>query len=123
WASFGSQKGEIRPIEAQIRQKLFIPSKLEPWPLFQGSLPRGSLETWGDKLDAIDFYVVIGQSRPVSLRSGSNLKAGVDDSANRDPGLVNFKIYKPTTNHGSVIEQEHTVTQDGFVRFAISGKL
>ncbi|MCP9887701.1 hypothetical protein KBY96_07115, partial [Cyanobium sp. ATX 6A2] len=45
-ASFGSQKGEIRPIEAQIRQKLFIPSKLEPWPLFQGSLPRGSLSDW-----------------------------------------------------------------------------
>lgn len=81
------------------------------------------LETWGDKLDAIDFYVVIGQSRPVTMRSGSNLKAGFDDGANRDPGLVSFRIYTPTTNHGSAIEQEHTVTQDCFVRFAISGEL
>ena len=29
------------------------------------------LETWGDKLSAINFYVVIGPSRPVSLRSAS----------------------------------------------------
>ncbi|HHG2223482.1 TPA: hypothetical protein Q4A38_05340, partial [Synechococcus sp. WH 5701] len=43
WAHFGTRKGDIRPSQPQIRQKLFIPSKLHPWPLFQGSLPRGSL--------------------------------------------------------------------------------
>jgi len=80
------------------------------------------LETWGEKLDAIDFYVVIGPSRPVTLRPGSNFSTEAADSANRDPGSVNFKIYIPTSNHGSVIAQEHTVTQDYFVRYAILGK-
>ena len=81
------------------------------------------LETWGDVLDAIDFYLVIGPSRPVTLRSASNSRARVDSKSNRDPGSVNFKIYVPTSNHGSVIAQEYTVSQDHFVRYAISGNL
>lgn len=43
WASSGSRQGEIRPIRPQIRHKLFIPSKLQFWPFFRVSLPRGSL--------------------------------------------------------------------------------
>lgn len=81
------------------------------------------LETWGEKLDAIDFYVVLGPTKPVTLRSGSNSSTEAADSANRDPGSVNFMIYMPTDNHGSVVSHEHTVTQDHFVRYAISGKL
>lgn len=81
------------------------------------------LETWGEKLDAINFYVVIGPSRPVTLRSGSNSSPKGKDSSARDPGSVNFKIYIPRGNQGSVVTQEHTVTQDDFVRYAISGKL
>ena len=85
------------------------------------------LETWGDKLSAINFYVVIGPSRPVSLRSASVKSADTStddaDLANRDPGSVNFKIYHPTSDDGSVIIEEHTITQDQFVRYAISGQL
>ena len=43
WADFGTRKGEMRPSQPQIRQTLFITNKLQPWTLFQGSLPRGSL--------------------------------------------------------------------------------
>lgn len=83
-----------------------------------------SLETWGDKLDAIDFYVVLGPSQPVSLRASSASEATMDDSlgrADRNPGSVNFRIFVPTTDHRSIISREHTVTQDQFVRYAISG--
>ncbi len=81
------------------------------------------LETWGDKLDAINFFLVIGPSRPVTLQPGSTSSARNDVRTDRDPGQINFKIYVPTKNHGSVIDQEHTVTQDDFVRYAISGRL
>lgn len=83
-----------------------------------------SLETWGDKLDAIDCYVVLGPTQPVSLRANSASDAAVDDSfgrAQRNPGSVNFRIFVPTTDHRSVVSGEHTVTQDQFVRYAISG--
>lgn len=81
------------------------------------------LETWGEKLDAIGFYVVIGPSMPATSQPGRNSNAEDSNSAIRNPGSVNFKIYTPTSNHGSVIAEEHTVTQDQFVRYAITGKL
>ena len=34
-----------------------------------------SLETWGDKLDAIGFYVVLGPTQPVTLRSPVNIRS------------------------------------------------
>lgn len=82
-----------------------------------------SLETWGDKLDAIDFFVDIGPTRPVSLRSSSSLESSLDEGLSRDPGSVHFRIYVPTSDHGIVIAHEYTVTQDQFVRYAISGRL
>jgi hypothetical protein len=85
-----------------------------------------SLATWGDKLNAIDFYVVLGQTRPVSIRSGAASDAAEDASpgrAVRHPGFVNFRILVPTNDHRSIIASEHTVTQDQFVRYAISGSL
>lgn len=75
--------------------------------------------TWGEKLDAIDFYVVVGKTRPVkSLRLPSG--TGRLGRLTRDPGLVAYRIYVPN-GRGSSIEDENIVTQDGFVRFAISG--
>jgi hypothetical protein len=82
-----------------------------------------SLETWGEKLDTINFYVVIGPTRPVSLRSGSSLESRSDGGLSRDPGSVNFKIYVPTSDHASVIAHEHTVTQDQFALYSITGRL
>jgi len=81
------------------------------------------LETWGDKLDAIDFYVVVGQTRPVSSRPSSSLESYTEDGLNRDPGSVSFRIYLPTSTHGSAVAHEHIVTQDQFVRYAICGSL
>jgi len=82
------------------------------------------LNSWGDKLAAIDSYVVIGKTRPVSLKS-FNEDAPDLVKTQRDPGLVTFKIYVPDPESGlkSICLREVTSTQDEFVRFAISGKL
>ena len=66
WADFGTRKGEIRPSQPQIRQKLFIPSKLHPWPLFQGSLPRGSF-TESLAANILDWYPATIWLRGVEL--------------------------------------------------------
>ena len=81
------------------------------------------LKTWAEKLAAIESYVVIGKTRPVSLRI---LNEETTDfmKTHRDPGLVTFKIYIPDPESGrkSICIKEVTSTQDEFVRFAISGK-
>jgi hypothetical protein len=85
-----------------------------------------SLETWGDKLDAIDFYIVLGATKPVSLRASTASEASTDEGlgrVQRHPGSVNFKVFVPTSDHKSTLSHEHTVTQDQFVRYAISGSL
>ena len=81
------------------------------------------LNTWGEKLAAIESYVVIGKTRPVSLRI-INEDATDSVKTHRDPGLVTFKIYVPDPEAGlkSNCIREVTLTQDEFVRFAISGK-
>jgi hypothetical protein len=82
------------------------------------------LKTWGEKLAAIESYVVIGKTRPVSLRV-FNEEASDFMKTNRDPGLVTFKIYvpDPESDIKSICIKEVTSTQDEFIRFAISGKL
>ena len=85
-----------------------------------------SLVTWGDKLDAIDFYVVLGATQPVSLRASTASEASTDEGlggVQRHPGSVNFKVFLPTSDHRSTFSHEQTVTQDQFVRYAISGSL
>ena len=81
------------------------------------------LNTWGEKLAAIESYVVIGKTRPVSLRI-INEDATDSVKTHRDPGLVTFKIYVPDPEAGlkSNCIREVTLTQDEFVKFAISGK-
>lgn len=85
-----------------------------------------SFETWGDKLDAIDFYIVLGPTQPVSFRGNPGFDALADDGmpgTGRNPGSVNFKVYVPTSDHRSIVTEEHTVSQDQFVRYAITGSL
>lgn len=81
------------------------------------------LKTWGEKLAVIKSYVVIGKTRPVSLRIFNDEAIGFKKST-RDSGLVTFKIYVPDPDSSlkSICKTEITATQDEFVRFAISGK-
>jgi hypothetical protein len=83
------------------------------------------MKTWGEKLDAIDFYVVLGPTRPVSFRADIDIGGAANGTKKnrieRDPGSVRFKIFEPTNDHRSVLTNEHTVSQDEFVRFAITG--
>jgi hypothetical protein len=82
------------------------------------------LNTWREKLAAIESYIVIGKTRPVSLKT-FNEDAPDLVKTHRDPGLVTFKIYVPDPESGlkSICLREVTSTQDEFIRFAISGKL
>ena len=81
------------------------------------------LKTWGEKLAAVESYVVIGKTRPISLRICHDEATGLKQT-NRDPGLVTFKIYVPDPELSlkSICIREVSATQDEFVRFAISGK-
>jgi hypothetical protein len=98
------------------------------------------LETWGEKLEAVDFYVVLGSTRPVSLKSNRDASTGLK-KVERDPGLVTFRIFSsgsspspcpsPGPSPGQVVDVMNAdsfpqdeflqVTQDEFVRFAITG--
>jgi hypothetical protein len=85
-----------------------------------------SLKTWGDKLDTIDFYIVLGPTQPVSFGGNPGYDASADDGTpgdGRKPGSVNFKVYVPSSDHRSIVSEEHTVSQDQFVRYAITGSL
>ena len=92
------------------------------------------METWGEKLEAVDFYVVLGSTRPVSLKTNRDASTGLK-KVERDPGLVTFRIYSSDSSTspspGKVADvmnansfpqdQFLQVTQDEFVRFAITG--
>ena len=79
------------------------------------------LETWGEKLEAIDFYIVINSSRPVSIKNEKDDKTGLK-TIRRNPGLVKFGIYTSEIACSDAIREEITMTQDEFVRFAMTGK-
>lgn len=84
-----------------------------------------NLTTWDDRLKAIDFYVVLGPTQPVSYRtSGSNVPSDkASGNPRRNPGSVKFKVYVPTGGSSSSPSEEHSVSQDQFVRYAITGSL
>lgn len=69
-----------------------------------------ALETWGEKLDAIDFFVDLGVTRPVSLKTSVDPATGTT-SVLRDPGSIHYKIYRPGPSHSSVLSEEVTVTK------------
>lgn len=77
-------------------------------------------ETWGGILELIDFYVVIGETKGVTVRKYKDQETG-SRKVERSSGLVTYKVYHPDQGCNSILSSEHTVTQDEFVRFAISG--
>ena len=79
------------------------------------------LETWGEKLEAIDFYIVINSSRPVSIKNEKDDKTGVK-IIRRNPGLIKFGIYTSEHACSNAKPEEMTMTQDEFVSFAMTGK-
>lgn len=80
-----------------------------------------ALETWGEKLKAINFYVVINSARPVSLKLSKDEATGLRVTQ-RNPGLVSFTIYTCDHACSDEMSEEITMTQDEFVKFAITGK-
>jgi hypothetical protein len=80
-----------------------------------------AIRTWGEKLRAIDFYVEINSSSPVSLKTEKDEKTGFR-IVRRNPGLVSFAIYASGPDSSEDVSREISMTQDEFVRFAITGK-
>jgi len=70
--------------------------------------------TWGEKLEAMELFVEIHDARPAS--------AGKQSDSDRDPGMVQLKIYEPDRDSVRVARRL-TITQDEFVLFAITGEL
>ena len=70
-------------------------------------------KSWSDALRTIDLCA--------QVKMGSN--AGpVDSNSGRFDGLVKFSIFTPTQDRSRLVERsEHTMSQDDFVRFLISG--
>jgi len=88
------------------------------------------LETWAEKLDAVDFFIVLGPTKPVAIRTLPADATGAS-RIERDPGSVWFKICLPdpdgprfTSITAAADKGEFMhLTQDEFVRFAISAVL
>jgi hypothetical protein len=78
------------------------------------------VDTWGEKLRILDFYVVINSSRPVSLKTEIDEKTGLR-VVRRNPGLVSFSICGAGPASDNDVLEETTMTQDEFVKFAIIG--
>ena len=79
-------------------------------------------ETWGEKLSAIEFYILINASRPVSMKIANDEETGLR-TVHRNPGLVSFEIY--TTGASGADHdgpEDVSMTQDEFVRYAITGQ-
>ena len=76
------------------------------------------LETWGDKLRAIKFYLVLGATKPARRDTTGSAET---TSCQRDPGIVNYSMYEPSLEHGSRLVAQEVLTQDEFVHFAITG--
>jgi hypothetical protein len=80
-----------------------------------------ALDTWGDKLAAIDFYILIHAARPVSVKPVKEEATG-GRSMRRNPGMVSFAIHATKLSGAEQVSKDITMTQDEFVRFAITGQ-
>ncbi|MFN9646396.1 MAG: hypothetical protein ACK6BG_15050 [Cyanobacteriota bacterium] len=80
-----------------------------------------ALATWGEKLATIDFYVLIHAARPVTVKPGKEEDAGAR-AMRRHPGLVSFAIHTTKPSGSQQVSREITMSQDEFVRFAITGQ-
>jgi hypothetical protein len=88
------------------------------------------LETWAEKLEAVDFFVVLGPTKPVAIRTLPADATG-PRRIERDPGSVCFRIFFQDSYRSACASGDEPVhkdnliylTQDEFVRFAISSDL
>jgi hypothetical protein len=80
-----------------------------------------ALDTWGDKLAAIEFYVLIHAARPVTMKPVKEEDTGLRKML-RNPGQVSFAIHAANPSGSEQVSKEITLTQDEFVRFAITGQ-
>jgi hypothetical protein len=80
-----------------------------------------AFETWGETLKAINFYVLIKASRPVSMKISRDEETG-QRVVNRNPGLVSFEIYTTIPSSADDRPEEVSLTQDEFVHYAITGQ-
>jgi hypothetical protein len=72
------------------------------------------------------IFIVLGPTLPVSFRGIPGYDASADEGtpgAGRNRGSVNFKVYVPSNDRRSIVSEEHTVSQDQFIRYAITGSL
>lgn len=71
--------------------------------------------SWGQALHYLKYTVQIAKASPA-------VPATKDTP--RDPGAVIFHVYSPNQERTKVeLVDERTTTQDGFVRFLITGEL
>lgn len=75
--------------------------------------PLHGLTTWGEQLAVMEFYVEVESAKPAIPANGSG--------EGRDPGAMTLKFYEPRGLKAIVTDRKE-VTQDQFVRFAITGK-
>ncbi len=80
-----------------------------------------ALPTWGEKMAAIDFYILIHAARPVSVKAVQEEETGRREMR-RHPGLVSFEIISVKPEAGAASATSLTLSQDAFVRFAITGQ-
>jgi hypothetical protein len=78
-------------------------------------------ETWAEKLSASGFYILINASRPVSVKIANDEETGLR-TVHRNPGFVSFEIYTSGASGADDGPEEVSMTQDEFVRFAITGQ-
>jgi hypothetical protein len=80
------------------------------------------IQTWGRKLEIINFYIVIRSARPVTIKTEKDENTGLK-VVRRNPGMVTFGIYHSSSTVDKDMPREVTMTQDEFIEFAISGTL
>lgn len=78
-------------------------------------VPEARSMSWGQALHYLKYTVQIAKASPA-------VPATKDTP--RDPGAVIFRVYSPNQERTKVeLVDERTTTQDGFVRFLITGEL
>jgi hypothetical protein len=80
-----------------------------------------ALRTWGEKLKVINFYILIQAARPVTVKASQDQETGLR-RMRRNSGLVTFVMFAAQPNGGEAESNPITMTQDAFVRFAITGQ-
>ena len=71
--------------------------------------------SWGKALPQITCGIFVVDAMPASAAQGKSVA--------RDPGYVTFTLYKKSADGSQLVPGEHhTVTQDDFVRYLISGE-